>query len=125
MVNPVSSRWLLASACCVCLLAAGCSGGADSRAGGGGPKPSSPATPSDGNSSQTNVTSCQDLLDRGWDPPDGEPQLDYDPTTGLATVHLVKRDLTLDIRHDQACRSLPFYGPIFRRTLRGAGQLGG
>jgi hypothetical protein len=124
MTPLVSSRWLLVSACCACFLVAGCSG-EDSRAGGDGPKPSSPATASDGSSSRSDVTSCQDLLDRGWDPPNVEPQLDYDPSTGLAIIHLAKRELTLNILEERACRSLPFYGPIIRRTLRGAGQLGG
>lgn len=119
----VSSRWLLASACCVCVLVVGCSGGEDSHAGDGGGKPSSPAT--DGHSLQAHITSCQDLLDHHWDPPDGEPQLDYDSTTGLATIHLPKRNLTLDIRNEKACRSLPFYGPLLKQTLKDAGQFRG
>ena len=64
-------------------------------------------------------------MDSQWNPPEGEPQLAYDPSTGLATIHLPKGDLIVNIRDDTACRSLPLYGPIFKRTLKEAGQFGG
>jgi len=68
------------------------------------------------------VTPCQDLLDRDWRPPKGEPQLDYDPATGLVTIYLPKRDLLVNIRDDDACGDLPVYGRIFKQALEDAGQ---
>ncbi|WP_183095327.1 hypothetical protein [Nocardioides stalactiti] len=66
------------------------------------------------------VTDCGDLLATGWEPPATEPQLGYDPQSGLVTLYLPGRDLVLDLLRDRACRRLPFYGPILVRTLKEA-----
>lgn len=64
--------------------------------------------------------SCQELLDRDWRPPPGEPQVAYDPSTGLATFELRDGPLVLDVKHDPACVRLPSYGAVIKQVLRDA-----
>lgn len=66
------------------------------------------------------VRSCADLLARGWRAPSVEPQLTYDPTSGVVEVMLPRRTLRLDLRNDPACLDLPTYGPLLERLLKEA-----
>lgn len=86
------------------------------------PSPSSssrPSRPKQRQEPRVTVTSCEDLLDSGWAPPPGEPQLGYDPESGQATMSFDERpNLVVDLLDDPACKRLPVYGPILERTLR-------
>lgn len=64
------------------------------------------------------VSSCQDLLDAGWVAPESEPNINYDPATGIAEVHLDAREpLLLDLANDEMCAFLPDIGGILSRVL--------
>lgn len=112
---------VVAAVSCGILALTGCSGPADPSTADPSGGESSPSTStSEKTGSAENVTSCRDLLDSDWQPPEGEPQLGYDPATGLATIYLPKRDLLVNIRDDAACRDLPDYGPILEQILKDA-----
>lgn len=64
------------------------------------------------------VSSCQDLLDAGWVAPESEPNINYDPATGIAEVHLdASEPLLLDLANDKMCAFLPDIGGILSRVL--------
>lgn len=64
------------------------------------------------------VTPCSRLLENEWSPPPSEPQVAYDPETGVATLYFNRRQLRLDLKNDAECFDLPAYGPILKTTLK-------
>ncbi len=68
------------------------------------------------------VESCQALLDDDWAPPSTAPDISYDPTSGIAVIHLDSKSFKFDVLNDKACRRLPTLGPIIKRLIREASQ---
>lgn len=68
------------------------------------------------------VTSCQKLLDSGWSAPVAEPEISYDPASGIAIIILGDETLTLDVLNDDACKRVPTVGPLVKQLLKDAAQ---
>ncbi len=64
------------------------------------------------------VSSCQDLLDAGWVAPKSDPNINYDPATGIAEVSFgTSEPLVVDLANDEMCAFLPGLGGILSRVL--------
>lgn len=66
------------------------------------------------------MTSCRELLDSGWTAPVAEPEITYDPASGIAVIILGHETLTLDVLNDDACKHVPFIGPLVVQLLADA-----
>lgn len=69
-------------------------------------------------SQQVPVVPCQELLDAEWAPPnDAEPDISYDPETGVAEVSFGADEvLAVDLVRDKVCELLPDIGGILARV---------
>ena len=69
------------------------------------------------------VRSCQALLNHNWVPPVAEPEVGYDPESGIADIQLGAHSYKFDVLNDEACKQLPFLGPIIKRLLKTASEI--
>jgi hypothetical protein len=69
------------------------------------------------------LTSCRHLIDTGWVAPIAEPEISYNPGSGIATIILGDETLHLDVLHDEACRRVPTIGPLVRSVRADAAEI--
>ena len=95
--------------CAALLMLVGCA------AEGTGPGAGTPGTTQE-TETPAEVTSCAELLESGWKPPLDDPDIRYDPDSGIAEVAFGPEEvITFDLVRDPACFSLPSIGAILGR----------
>jgi hypothetical protein len=63
------------------------------------------------------VTQCGALIRDGWEAPEAEPDIAYDPSSQLATVSFGEHDsFVFDLGSDKDCTRLPDVGNLLART---------
>lgn len=63
------------------------------------------------------------MLDHNWVAPVAEPVIGYDPESGIADIKLNAHSYKFDLLNDEACKQLPWLGPIIKRLLKTASEI--
>ena len=118
---------LVAGLSAVLVLNTSCSGDEEPNSSAPSSQASSPGTgspsdetPTDRNTPEpTATTQCADLIAAGWQAPNEEPAVSYDPETGIGQVNYENEELVLDFVHDRDCLKLAQLKILVRSALNG------